>query len=101
LIEELKFYYPTIINSYKRKYFVSSDKKYRITIDWDQYFFRIGSLNNFFKEKVRDQMTCILEIKYSLEDEKSVSLITQHFPFRLIANSKYVKGIDALDFCWL
>ena len=39
LIEKLRLFFPTLLNSYKRKYFVSADKKHRITLDWDMIFF--------------------------------------------------------------
>ena len=41
--------------------------------------------------------TCIIELKYLLEDYEDAKNITEHFPFRLIANSKYIRGIDLLE----
>jgi SPX domain protein involved in polyphosphate accumulation len=94
LVEKLKSYSPTLLNSYNRKYFISSDKKHRITLDWDQTFFSIGNKNNSFNEQIKDRANSILEIKSSLENHQSSLEIGQHFPFRLIANSKYVCGIN-------
>jgi SPX domain protein involved in polyphosphate accumulation len=96
LIEELKISYPSLLNSYKRKYFISADKKYRITLDWDLIFFRINKGRNLFAEKVSDEAS-VLEIKYSLKDSDSEAFIGQYFPFRMVAHSKYIKGIDLLD----
>ncbi len=94
LVERLKLYSPSLLNSYKRKYFISANKKYRITLDKDQIFYKIKNRNNFFKEKITNKKICILEIKYALEDYKRAANITRYFPFRLIANSKYVNGMD-------
>lgn len=97
LVEKLKLYSPSLLNSYKRKYFISADKKYRITLDKDQIFFKIKNKNNSFKEKITNKQVCVLEIKYALKDYEKTSDITKYFPFRLIANSKYVNGIELFD----
>jgi hypothetical protein len=39
----------------------------------------------------------ILELKVPYEKFEKAREITQHFPFRLSANSKYVSGIDLLS----
>lgn len=97
LIEELKLLHPTLINSYKRKYFISADKKYRITLDKEQIFFRIKNRQNLFNEKITNKETCIIELKYLLKDYENAKNITEYFPFRLIANSKYIRGVDLLE----
>jgi len=97
LIQELKIYYPSLINSYKRRYFRSANKKYRITLDWDMLFFKIKKRDNNFNEKIFDEDTKVLEIKYLLRDYETEDFISQYFPFRLVAHSKYIKGIDFLN----
>lgn len=94
LTEKLRLYYPTLINSYKRKYFLSCNKKYRITLDNDLVFYKIK--NNSFNEKIENKTDCILEIKCFFKDYDGISNISSYFPFRLIAHSKYVRGIDLL-----
>lgn len=97
LLEKLKLFNPTLLNSYKREYFIHFDKKHRITLDKDFVFFRIKNINNSFKEKISDKETYIFELKYSFKDSKKAEQIIQHFPFRLTASSKYVFGIKLLD----
>ena len=87
-----------MINSYKRIYFSSADKKHRITLDRDLIFFRIKKRNNLFNEKIKVEEIHILELKYALKDYETASKITIHLPFRLIANSKYIQGVDLLNF---
>ena len=42
----LESFSPVLLNGYKRKYFLSADKVYRITIDTEQIFYGIGKTNN-------------------------------------------------------
>ena len=97
LEESLKLYFPTLLNSYSRRYFISADKKYRITLDYNQNFWRIKKDNNKFNEKVSKGHLYVIEVKCFAKDYKKIPFITNDFPLRLTANSKYVFGIDLLE----
>ena len=97
LIETLKLYKVSLLNSYKRRYFISRDKQYRITLDEDLIFFKIGNRNNSFKEKILDKKNTILELKYNRKNDWKASQITQYFPFRMTKSSKYVYGLELLS----
>lgn len=98
LIELLKLSQLSLLNSYKRRYFISADKQHRITLDDDLIFFKIKNRNNLFKEKIADKRNVILELKYKRKDDLKASQITQYFPFRMTKSSKYVQGIDLLEY---
>lgn len=89
---------PLLVNRYRRRYFMSADKNYRITIDDDQSFYKIKRLNNTFIRRDRDKTSIILELKYdqSLFDEAHT--ISNLFPFRMTKSSKYVRGVDSIHF---
>ncbi|MDH3217315.1 MAG: polyphosphate polymerase domain-containing protein [Candidatus Krumholzibacteria bacterium] len=87
---------PTLLNSYRRRYFRSADRRYRITLDTDASFYRIGRKNNSFTSKLSDRINVILEVKYDEECDADADRITNHFPFRMTKSSKYVSGIDNL-----
>ena len=87
---------PTLLNKYNRKYFLSADKRYRITIDTNQVFYRIGSQNNFFLNKIKNDLNVILELKYNIDADDDVNRITEHFPFRLTKSSKYISGVEKI-----
>ena len=87
---------PTLLNKYNRKYFLSADKRYRITIDTNQVFYRIGSQNNFFLNKIKNELNVILELKYNIDADDDVNRITEHFPFRLTKSSKYISGLEKI-----
>ena len=78
LMKRLK---PTITNSYYRKYYLTHDKKVRLTVDTEILF-----------DKVKSPKT-VVELKYKMDDENvAVNLISQ-FPLLLQKNSKYVDGV--------
>lgn len=93
-LKSLKF---TLLNRYQRKYFQSTDRKFRITIDFDMEFYRIDPADNSFAEKVADRNNTILELKYSDKDDDEARFITNLFPVRMTKSSKYVAGIEGLD----
>ena len=96
LVDRLKLQSPVLLNSYTRKYYQSIDRRYRITIDTDQLFYKIGVLNNTFIYKVTDKSNIILELKYDYIHDDAAETVTNQFPFRLTKSSKYVTGIEKL-----
>ena len=85
---------PSLLNRYSRNYYQSSNKRYRITIDSDQSYYKINQLDNFFLNKIRDKDTVILELKYNQESDFGANDITSKFPFRVTKSSKYVNGVQ-------
>ncbi len=91
---DLKF---SLLNCYKRKYFLSADKKFRITIDSDLRFLRLSPLGNTFAHVLVDHTNTILELKYEKEADGYADGITNYFPFRMTKSSKYMAGIELLN----
>lgn len=85
---------PTILNSYHRLYYISKDKKYRFTIDTNVKYFRINKNNSSLLTSIKNTDHFIMELKYNVENDDDVSLITNYFPFRLNKSSKYVNAIN-------
>jgi SPX domain protein involved in polyphosphate accumulation len=95
ILEKLRRYNFSLLNHYKRKYFISSDKRYRITLDRDLIFFEIKNRNNLFMNKIKEEKI-VLELKYDRKDDERAKEVTQKLLFRLSKNSKFVSGIDLL-----
>jgi len=87
---------PTLLNRYLRNYYLSADGNYRITIDEKQSFYKIQDYSNSFLNRVDDNKSVILELKYNKEFDSEVGNITSRFPFRLSKNSKYANGIQGI-----
>lgn len=87
---------PVMLNRYKRKYFESSNKKIRITIDNQQSFYKLNKFNNTFLDNYKDPDSVILEIKYDQKYDIEAAQISNNFPFRLSKSSKYARGVELL-----
>lgn len=86
---------PTLKNTYIRSYFISSDGRYRLTIDRDQTF---AIPFTYHQSLVVDQLPVVIEIKFDQDDFENSTFITDNLTFRQTKNSKYANGIELLYF---
>jgi len=89
---------PVILNRYKRKYFQSNDKKFRITVDDEQSYYKINKFNNTFLQRNKDSDNVIIEIKYDKKYDLEAGEIAGKFPFRITKSSKYARFVELLYF---
>jgi len=89
---------PSLINRYCRKYFLSSDGRYRLTVDHGMEFGEIHKRHNTFLRRTVDRRATVVELKYAPEDDIAAGDVTDSLPFRVTKSSKYVSGIDSLSF---
>jgi SPX domain protein involved in polyphosphate accumulation len=94
-LENLLHFKPALLNRYRRKYFLSFDQKFRLTIDNELNYFGIGGNNNNFLESYSCE-NVIVELKYERKYDDIAPLVTNKLPFRLTKSSKYVNGIEFL-----
>lgn len=87
---------PTLMNSYTRKYFLSADKKFRITIDYKLSYHQINYGRNNFIHKSCDHRTTVLELKYDAAYEPEAKAVSDQFPFTLTKSSKYLQGLERI-----
>ena len=93
--EVLMLLKPALLNRYKRKYNLNFDGNFRLTLDTDLSYYRIGNDNNSFMQSHKGE-DVIIELKYDYANDKLANNITNKLPFRLTKSSKYVNGIDFL-----
>jgi hypothetical protein len=89
--------FPVIINRYHREYFVSYDKKIRITIDanqtvWDQ---RYKPFLNYLN-RTHLPNTIVVEVKFDRKNRGLASKVLQGVPLRLSRHSKYVNAVNVV-----
>ncbi len=87
---------PVMINAYQRSYFLSSDQRFRITLDWGLRFSPYNASSPPDALFSLPDEAIIMEVKYALEDDDRAQEVFQHLPFRQTKNSKYVTGINLL-----
>ncbi len=88
---------PIIINRYRREYFVSRDRKVRVTVDniqslWDQ---RCGSTPNLIYKNTLPDMV-VIEVKFDRMHRELASNYLQGIPLRVSRHSKYINGVNAV-----
>ena len=84
---------PSLLNSYRRSYWETTNKKFRITIDHKMHFGPVlGEKPARLLLPYYDE-TIVLEVKYPVGFEKDSDFIFQNLPFRQTKNSKYVTGL--------
>ena len=93
IVNELRFAKPVLVNRYSRRYFLSADSRFRVTVDSPLAGCRIGPRAAFAHQLKVDRDHIIVELKYSVEDALDADRISQGFPFRLTRWSKYVSGL--------
>ncbi len=97
IISLLKHIEPKVFVSYKRLYFLSNCKKYRLTYDSDIRYLKIISPDSFKIKRnsmIKDSNN-ILEIKYPIDYDQNSYKISKLFPFRVSRNSKYIVAIKS------
>lgn len=92
---ELNEVRPTLFNRYKRRYFLSADGRFRITIDHDLHYSHPSVLGCTGGRGNPDVMA-VLELKYDSEADPEAVGVTADLPLFLSKKSKYVTGISAV-----
>ena len=96
IIRDLESQEPVLNNTYIRKYFMSIDGKFRITVDKDLKYRRID--NHGIGQSFHYDPRTIVEIKFSKDDFSQANQITKVFKNSISSNSKYVTGINSIYF---
>jgi len=86
---------PILVNRYTRDYYLSSDGRFRLTLDRDLKIFDVNPFRPL-KMSTFNEKKIILELKFSQSDFERCQVISQNFPFRISKSSKYVYGVELL-----
>ena len=87
-----------LINRYKREYFISKNKKLRITLDknikiYDQ---RLTLKKPNFRLKNYTQDYLVVEFKFNKNDKKLLNDLDINIPIKASRNSKYINGVRSV-----
>ena len=87
---------PVLMNRYLRRYFLSRDGSYRLTLDSEIGFRPPTHGPGRTPSWVGRDGQVVVELKFGVGKEDGAARIATRFPFRLTRSSKYVVGVDAL-----
>lgn len=90
---------PALFNTYWRRYFISIDRRFRITIDTDMEFRIVNERSYSHVRSYKEERLRIIELKYDKDDDVEAHRIVGRLPFRLTKHSKYVSGLARLRAC--
>jgi len=87
-----------LINRYKREYFISKNKKLRVTLDRNIQIFdqRFASLKPNYKFKNFTQDYLVIEFKFNKEDKMFLNDLDINIPIKASRNSKYINGVRSI-----
>ena len=80
-----------LYNSYRRSYWLSSDARFRLTIDHDIVSQNIMSGGC---SDVYSHANAVVELKYDKKYNEEAVVIGQYFPWRPTRHSKYILGLE-------
>lgn len=86
---------PCLYNSYSRYYFVSSDGRFRITVDYNQHFGLPYYFDRPYKLMYSDP-TVILELKFDESDHPDRGIVMRELLYLRTKNSKYANGVTKI-----
>lgn len=87
---------PSLVNRYQRRYFLSADSHFRLTLDAGLECYGLSRATGHLFPIPGSYPSVILELKFDSEHATKAAQVTNAFPFRLCRCSKYVLGMDAL-----
>ncbi|HNQ72103.1 MAG TPA: polyphosphate polymerase domain-containing protein [Verrucomicrobiota bacterium] len=98
LRSRLQHLQPSLFNCYRRHYFLSQDRRFRLTVDSDLRFEGIDGNTNVTGASASTALHpsgfVIIELKYSAENAGLADAVTNALPFRVTRCSKYILGIQ-------
>jgi len=95
----LRHLQPSLVNSYWRHYFLSADRRFRLTVDSNLEFSAVHQSDGNGAGLCISARTLVVELKFSLDEADGADYITNALPLRLARCSKYILGINSLSAC--
>jgi hypothetical protein len=87
---------PILLNSYHRRYYLSSDGRFRMTLDTHLGFQRLGRRLIRVRPREIPLQMVIFELKYDRAHDEDANRIATQLPLYVTKLSKYVTGVEWL-----
>lgn len=86
---------PVLVNCYQRRYFLSANEKFRLTLDEEMSFYDYFHCQNQGGPVSQDPKV-LLEVKFDPQDYPEAILLLDELQYRVHKNSKYVNGMESV-----
>jgi len=87
---------PNLINRFRRQYYRSADRRFRVTIDSRMRFHEF-SPGLRLRRWATPEDEVVVELKYGQQHDGRARPVASAFPFRVYKSSKYVTGMRLTD----
>lgn len=87
---------PALYNRYRRCYFLSGDRRFRLTVDAGLQFAGVPRNRQPAIDLLPAATTLVVELKFEPRFAEDAALVTNILPFSVARFSKYVVGIERL-----
>jgi hypothetical protein len=87
---------PAVVVTYRRHYFESANRAFRLTVDSRLGFLRLHGVTGAMTPVPEHPYPVIVELKYELRHADAARREAELLPYRLSRSSKYVLGIERL-----
>ena len=87
---------PSLLNRYRRRYYLSACGRFRVTADTDLEFSDPLAGVRMGLTRLVIPATAIVELKYAVEHDTMAREVSNRFPFRVDRNCKYLVGRQCL-----
>jgi hypothetical protein len=85
---------PSLVNRYQRRYFLSADGRFRLTVDWDLQFWPARFVPGGTTAIRPREPGVIIELKFGPDHAEQAAPVTNALSLRMARCSKYVLGIN-------
>jgi hypothetical protein len=92
----LRLLVPTSLTRYRRLYYLSADRRFRLTLDADLAFYRVRHVSRQLLRMPDSFRGTVIEIKYGAGDDEAARPIVEALPFRWARFSKYCAAFEGL-----
>ncbi len=95
LFAALTLLQPSLFNRYRRRYFLSANGHFRLTLDSELRFASPRAIPTALSVPLGSFL--VIELKFAPDHAEEAALVTNWFPFRLARCSKYILGIERTE----
>lgn len=88
-------YIPILHNYYLREYYISANKKIRLTLDTNLSFENLNGQG--VSPHIKNSDFSVIELKFSPNDANEIMNVPNCLPFRLDKFSKFIEGVKLLN----